>query len=408
MVFDAAAKYRGTSLNDNLVQGPDLVNSLVGVLVRFRQEPVALVGDIEAMFHQVKVSNPDRDALRFLWWKHGNLDGPVEVYRMNSHVFGAKSSPSCAAYALKKTATDQQGNYGPDVIKAVNRNFYVDDLLTSTATATKAINLVTGLKSLLHTGGFKLTKWASNSRDVVAAVPEAERAPALISLDLDDDLPNDRALGVYWDIEEDCFTFKTKEDDKQLTRRGILSMVASLFDPLGLVAPTVLDAKRLLQKLCRDNYGWDDPITPLDVASWIQWRKEYMYLAEIKIPRCFKPQECKVKDVELHVFSDASSYGYGCCAYVRIRSSDDSVHTALVMGKSRLAPIKAITIPRLELTAAVAACRLMETTCSSTSLTLHSCGLKQRGIFSSARYMYSLRHCIHEATSNGVIGSSQP
>ena len=238
VVFDAAAKYRGTSLNDNLVQGPDLVNSLVGVLIRFRQEPVALVGDIEAMFHQVKVSDPDRDALRFLWWKHGNLDGPVEVYRMNSHVFGAKSSPSCAAYALKKTAADQQGNYEPSLIKAVNRNFYVDDLLTSTTSVSEAVNLVTGLRSLLHKGGFKLKKWASNSRDVLAAVPEAERAPALISLDLHDDLSNDRALGVYWDIEEDCFTFKTKEDDKQLTRRGILSMVASLFDPLGLVAPT--------------------------------------------------------------------------------------------------------------------------------------------------------------------------
>ncbi|PIK42035.1 hypothetical protein BSL78_18708 [Apostichopus japonicus] len=102
VVFNCAAKFKGVSLNDKLLQGPDLTNSLVGVLLRFRMEPIALMADIEAMFYQVRVQREHRDLLRFVWWPDGNTDQPLREYKMMVHLFGAVSSPSCANYACIK------------------------------------------------------------------------------------------------------------------------------------------------------------------------------------------------------------------------------------------------------------------------------------------------------------------
>lgn len=129
VVFDCSARYRGTSLNDQLLQGPDLTNTLVGVLTRFREEPVALMSDIESMFYQVRVRPSDRNYLRFLWWPDGNLEKEPEEYKMSVHLFGGASSPSCANYALKKTAEDNKKDFDEITIETVKRNFYVDDCL---------------------------------------------------------------------------------------------------------------------------------------------------------------------------------------------------------------------------------------------------------------------------------------
>jgi hypothetical protein len=158
VVFDCAAKYKGVSLNSNLLQGPDLMNSLVGVLIRFRQENVALTADIEAMFHQVRVQEKDRDALRFLWWPGGDLDKEPVTYYMRVHLFGATSSPSCAAFAMKRTVHDNTELFQQEVCKTVERNFYVDDCLKSVSSEKKAIGLATDIQSLLKKGGFRLTK----------------------------------------------------------------------------------------------------------------------------------------------------------------------------------------------------------------------------------------------------------
>ena len=158
VVFDCAARCQGTSLNDELLQGPDHTNNLVGVLLRFRQEPIAVVGDVEAMFHQVKVPERDCDALRFLWWENGDLASDPKEYRMKVHLFGATSSPSCAGFALRKTAEDHQNEYDRDVIDTVQKNFYVDDCLKSVKTKEAAIKLIEDLRQLLKEGGFRLTK----------------------------------------------------------------------------------------------------------------------------------------------------------------------------------------------------------------------------------------------------------
>ena len=360
VVFDCAAKFRGVSLNDQLLHGPDLVNSLTGVLIRFRQEPIAVMADVEGMFNQVKVTPDDCDALRFLWWPKGQLDKEPGEYKMVVHLFGATSSPSCSSYALKRTARDNANDFSNETVLAVEKNFYVDDLLKSTDTATSAVKLVSELMSLLQRGGFRLTKWISNNKQVLSSIPNTEKSPSIVDLNFDDDLPTERALGVRWDVQRDLFVFSIVQKDRPFTRRGILSVVSSLYDPLGFAVPVTLHAKLLLQRLCRDGVGWDDKLAQDDANKWQQWLDDLRCLSQLKIQRCFKPQNFVLESSELHFFCDASEYGYGACAYLRLTGLSGEVSVNLVIGKSRLAPLKHITIPRLELSAAVLACRLFK------------------------------------------------
>ena len=209
VVFDAAALHDGVSLNNQLHQGPDLTNSLLGVLLRFRQDPVALVADIERMLNQVKVPTEDADALRFLWWEDSSLERPSE-FQMTRHIFGATDSPSCANFCLKRAAEDNKGNFSEDTVNAVNIDFYVDDFIKSVKTVEEARSLANEVTSLLAEAGFNLTKWMSNSRDVLSVIPEKERARPNLDLDLDN-LPVERTLGVQWDVEKDIFLFTVHE-----------------------------------------------------------------------------------------------------------------------------------------------------------------------------------------------------
>ena len=360
IVFDCAAKYGGTSLNDQLLTGPDLTNSIVGVLMRFREERVALSADIECMFHQVGVPPDDQDAFRFLWWPDGNLNQQPVEHRMEVHLFGATSSPSCCNFALKRTAEDNKGEFPEEVVRTVKRNFYVDDCLKSVKSAKDAVEFMHQLRSILSKGGFRLTKWLSNSSEVLDCIPLVERAPSILSLDLDkEDPPVQRTLGLKWDLEKDEFTFKVTLKDKPNTRRGILSMTSSVYDPLGLVAPVVLTAKKLLQDLCRRKIGWDDPISDEDGEKWEKWKSQLPSLSRISLRRCIKPVYFGgLKSAELHNFADASQIAYGAVSYVRMVDDEDRIHCTFLIGKSRLAHLKPMTVPRLELSAAVLAVQL--------------------------------------------------
>ena len=238
VVFDCSAKYQGKSLNDLLLNGPDLTNNLFGVLTRFRQERIALMADIELMFYQVRVSEADCSYLHFLWWPDGNLESNLEEYQMVVHLFRAASSPSCSNFALQKTAEDKSQHFPERVVSTVKNNFYVDDCLKALPSVEEASQHASNLWSLLSKGGFRLTKWISNSRKVLETIPEEERAKVK-TLDLSkDDLPVERALGVKWCVEKDTFGFKVDVKLKPPTRRGILSVVSSVYDPLGLAIPS--------------------------------------------------------------------------------------------------------------------------------------------------------------------------
>lgn len=354
IVFDCSAKYQGTSLNDHLLQGPDLINNLTGIIVRFRQHPVALMCDVEKMFHQFHVEEADRNYLHFLWWKNGNLASNPQEYRMKVHLFGATSSPGCANYGLKHIAKENECIY-PVGSKFITTDFYVDDGVTSVASTEEAVQLAREARQLCASGGLRLHKFVSNDRVVLDSIPVFERAVDTKSLDLNfDGTPVERALGIHWHVDSDRFRFSFDLKTQPATRRGILSTVASLYDPLGFIAPFLLIGKLVLQEMCRHGTGWDDPLPRELQPRWEHWKADLLKLEKINITRCYVPANFgRVSKRELHHFSDASNRGYGQCSYLRLTNEEGDVHCALVIGKSRVAPIKIQTIPRLELTAAV-------------------------------------------------------
>ena len=154
----------------------------------------------------------------------------------------------------------------------------------------KAIALASDLRELLARGEFRLTKWVSNSTRVVASMPESERARSVKDLCFEEPFI-ERALVVYWNIGCDEFRFKIKVNDKPPTRRGILSIVSSVYDPLAFVSPFVLPAKILVQELCRRNLGWDDPIHVDRLTRWKIWQEELQKLEQFSIFKCFKPPD---------------------------------------------------------------------------------------------------------------------
>ena len=183
-------------------------------------------------------------------------------------------SPSSANDALRRTARDNAEQLSEESTRTVENDFYVDDCLKSVESEDKAIHLVKELRRILECGGFRLTKSLSNSRAVIDSIPASERANEVKDLDLDrDELPIERALGVNWNTESDKFVLKIVARDKPATRRGLLSIVSSVYDPLGFVRPFILRAKLILQDLCRRKLSWDDAVPEEYLANWNRWLK---------------------------------------------------------------------------------------------------------------------------------------
>jgi len=358
VVFDCSAKSSGLpALNSLVYKGPDLSNNLLGVLMRFREDKIAIMGDIEEMFHQVKVSPHQRDALRFLWWQDGDQTQPVKVYKMTVHLFRGIWSPSAANYALHRAAIDQADHYDELIVKTVLKNFYQDDCLKSMQDEDAAIELIQMVCEMLSHRGFRLTKWVSSSKYVMMSIPESERSKNTKDLNLP--LPVERALGVQWRIPSDELGIKVKQKEKPLTRRGLLSIMSSVYDPFGFVSPVILLAKLIFQAECKTAKGWDEELEPENRAKWEKWLQDLPVLEEIATDRCVVPDDFgKISEACLHHFCDASEKAYGAVTYLRLLNDKRQIHCVFMLAKSRLAPIKIMTIPRLELSAAVLAVQM--------------------------------------------------
>jgi len=243
VVFDCSAEFGGTCLNDQLLTGPNLLADLLAVFCSFRKERIALVADIQNMFLRFYVRKKDRNFLRFLWWEDGDPTKPIQEYRMMVHLFGAVSSSGCANFGLKRAADDGEQEFGSKAAEFVRNHFYMDDGLISLPTKEEAISLAKDGIGLCKKAGLRLHKFLSNERDVLESIPETERAQSIRNLDIQmDPLPFERTLGIVWCVENDSFQFRVELKDVPLTRRGILSTVSSIFDPVGFVAPFVCNS----------------------------------------------------------------------------------------------------------------------------------------------------------------------
>ena len=359
MVFDAAAEFKGTSLNKELLTGPDLLQELPGILIRFREKPVAIAGDIDQMFLQVRIQQQDQPALSFLW-RNMERDRPPDTYEMTRAIFGAKCSPAIASYALQKTMMNDRDGAYPWTAEQLSKQFYMDDYIASEDSPESAERLLHTVTSLAASGGFQLRKWTSNSRTVLASVPPADRAHP--DADLSSPLRPGRVLGLLWDTETDTVSVQPSEKQKMsTTKRAVLSSIASTFDPLGLVAPFTLQAKLLMQDLWRKQLSWDVTLAEDDLQRWRCWQESAALLSDLRIPRCYQAAaDSEVTRRELHVFCDASEAAFGAAGYLRQVTSTGAASCVLVMSRTRVAPLRKLTVVRLELQGAVLATRLAQ------------------------------------------------
>ena len=353
VVDDAASRFKGQSLNEALLKGPDMLNKLVGILMRFRLELIAFLCDITKMYLNFRVSDEYTDLQRFLWWPGGDISQSPQEYKMVAHVFGAKSSSSIATYGIRKIATDHGEKHGPDAVEFIVRNFYVDDGGTSTPDDDSAVQLFRSTQSLLQEGRCTVHKVVTNSEQLRAKLRDDElksKPP-----------PGEthKAFGLGWDTEKDTLYVKLSLEYVKRTRRGILSATHTPFDPAGMAAPIILQGKVVLQELCRRGATWDEPLPEDLEASLDKWIR-LLDTTHVSIPRCYLDSiEFAVERVEIHYFADASSVAYAACAYLRYIGEEDQYSVKFVLGKCRVLPIKAkMTIPRAELAAAVTASRL--------------------------------------------------
>ncbi|XP_055680362.1 uncharacterized protein LOC129788386 [Lutzomyia longipalpis] len=352
MVYNASAKTStGYSLNDLLRIGPVVQPDLIRILLGFRQHQYAMTADISKMYPQLMMHPIHLKYQQFVW--RDDKSQPIQDFRFTRVCFGVASSPFLATRALLQLANEHQDTH-PLAAEALRKAFYVDDCILSVETLSKALEVQSQLIDLLKRGGFLLTKWTANHPSLQPT--DSNETDAVHITD-----PTTSALGLMWYSNADTFTFQSpiSMDEENKTKREILSAIARLFDPLGLIGPVVIEAKILMQEAHKLKQGWDDVI-PTDLAlRWEAFVVNLQHINQISVPRWVSSIASPVS-VELHAFSDASQRAYGAAVYIITRDSVGTVCSRLLVAKSRVAPIKALTIPKLELTGAVVAAELMD------------------------------------------------
>ena len=361
IVFNSSASFNGHALNDYWFKGPDLLNNLFGVVLRFRENSVAVCGDITKMYHMVAIHPVDQHVHRFLW-RNFETDREPDTYVKTVLTFGDRPAPTMVITAMRKTAKMKQDEK-PEAAEAIIKNAYVDDICDSVANANEAKKLTTDIDEVLGAGGFQMKKWLSNAQISPPESPE--------EVILGGESHSEKVLGTVWLPKTDQLSLKVKVEltnlkdsstyiPVKLTKRRILSKLAGIFDPIGAGAAVLVKPKIALQELWQLGLGWDDEV-PVEVKrKWMNLFEGMMALNNVHFPRCLTPHDAIGSPI-LVVFCDASRLAFGACAYIRWKLADGKFGARFVAAKSRVAPLKELTIPRLELQAAVIASRLGKT-----------------------------------------------
>ncbi|XP_068987590.1 uncharacterized protein [Bombus flavifrons] len=352
VVFDGSAiSTTRVSLNDMLHTGPKLQEDLIEILLRFRSHQYVLTGDIEKMYRQILVRPEDRKYQLILW---RNSNGEVDTYQLNTVTFGLSAAPYLALRCLKQLAEDE-GHRFPRAAAVVQRDFYVDDALTGADTKEELLSVRHELTDLLRSAGLHIREWASNDKDILRGLTERDTNRRL-QLGESQTL---KTLGIYWDSQEDAILYSVEPTATitRVTKRSMSSVIARIYDPLGLLAPVIVKAKILLQRVWALKIDWDESLPAELHTEWDRYHIQLPLLNDIRFPR--KTIIKAANHIELHGFCDASERAYGACVYLRSTNPEGHTQTQILTARSKVAPLKSLTIPRLELSGALLLASLM-------------------------------------------------
>ena len=384
VVMDGSAKVQANapSLNECLHTGPSLTPNILDILIRFRWFKVALVSDIEKAFHMITVDEQDRDALRFLWIDDIYANDPKLVcYRFSKVVFGLNCSP----FLLGATLNYHIQNCKLDDAKLkeiLTQSTYVDDVVMGADTVERAYGIYEKAKSFLLKGGFNLRKWRTSDKALQSVIDSKEISQPEHAMKVESDessyvqatvgdasqlKPNEcKVLGIKWNSSADnlILTFERLVlMGKELppTKRNLLKVAASLFDPVGFISPVAVQLKILLQEACLLNLEWDMSLPESLTNVYLAFLKDLENALSITLPRCyFDVAQGDMEQYSLHGFCDASNKAY-CAVIYLVQKTDVGYKSTFVASKSRVVPLKKLTIPRLELIAALILARLLIT-----------------------------------------------
>lgn len=353
VVFDASMVTSvGSSLNSILYKGPKLQKDIIDVLFKFRIHAIVLTADICKMYRQILIRPEDRKYQHILW--RDNEQQAIEEYELNTVTYGTTSAPYLALRTVDQLRIDE-GEHFPKASEVLKNNVYVDDILAGADTLTEAEIIRDETIGIFEKGKFELRKWSSNRPELLTKFADFQLAePLLFHPDSQVKLS---ALGIKWDPISDTFSFNSSEIDSTCTKRSILSNVAKIYDPLGWISPIVFIVKCLIQQLWLLGLDWDSPV-PNEVRNqWSTWASQINQVSSIKMPRyTFCPEMEKTQVIG---FCDASEKGYGACVYVQVTGKDSEIKTHLLISKAKVAPLKTLSIPRLELCGAVVLAKLL-------------------------------------------------
>ncbi|XP_076623119.1 uncharacterized protein LOC143342783 [Colletes latitarsis] len=355
VVFNASSRTSNSkSLNQHLHSGPKLQQDLIAILIRWRQFQYVYAADIEKMYRQILVHPHDVDFQRILW--HGSPSAPIDEYQLLTVTYGTTPAPYLALRVLRQLIEDEGSSY-PDAVQVLSYQAYVDDFLFGSDDLTSLRLIHNQTIQLLQKGGFSLCKCASNDSRLLSDIDEANHGLAVSkSLQVDENIS---VLGLTWNSVTDQFQFHALTPGNQITtKREMFSSIAKLFDPMSWVAPFVVLANILLQQLWSLKCDWDDTVPPDYLQEWRLFCSEFAEFHSLTIPQKTSPRVITTQS--LHGFSDASTKAYAAVVYLRSVLEDGTVSSALLMAKTRVAPVKTVSVPRLELCAALLLARLIK------------------------------------------------
>lgn len=354
VVFNASQKTStGISLNDIQYPGPPLQSDLFSILLRFRQYTYVVCADIEKLFRQTLIQEDQRNFQLILF--RFNPNDPLSVYRLNTNTYGTSSAPFLSIRCIRQLG---QECTDPEVAKTILNDFYVDDWISGHNDEDHLKDLCANVFQVCMSGCLPLRKWISNSPNVIANITGNDSSEDNFKcLSLDENYSN-KTLGLGWLNNQDEFHFTSKInfDSPKITKRVILSIISQIYDPLGFLSPVIIVPKMLMQKLWLCKLDWDEQVPSEIKSSWLKFTSSLPSLSNIRIPR--QAIGTKAKCIELHIFVDASETAYGACAYARTVSHAGESKVILLCSKSRVAPLKTTSIPRLELCGALLGSKL--------------------------------------------------